>query len=466
MAEEQQKINYIYPQSGPQAALISCPCDEIFYGGARGGGKSYGILIDWLVHEKEYGKHARGGIFRRTMPELEDMQDKALQVFSGRGATYRDQKKTWSFPSGASLKMRYLDRDQDAQSYQGHEFSAMYYDEAGNWPSPEPLDKLRACLRSSHGVRPRMILTGNPGGPGHNWLKSRFIDPCPPYEIQKINIGGEVRTRVFIPSRVSDNHKINQAEYTALLQQAGPEWLVRAWLDGDWDVIAGGALDDLWRRDNHVVQPFKIPDLWSVDRSFDWGSSKPFAVCWWAESDGTPAIMADGEQMTFPAGTLFLIHEFYGWNGKPNEGCRMLNAEIAREVISHEEGLNQQGIKRVFPGPADSSIFDTIDGRRMVDEFIRYGVNWTESNKAPGSRVAGLEAIRSRLKASIQEHIEEPGLFVFDTCTHFIRTVPVLPRDTKKPDDVSTDAEDHIYDAVRYRLFARRYVSSGVKNWK
>jgi hypothetical protein len=103
-------------------------------------------------------------------------------------------------------------------------------------------------------------------------------------------------------------------------------------------------------------------------------------------------------------------------------------------------------------GPADSSIFTVEDGHCIADEMTTAGIAWTTANKSPGSRKAGWEKIRRMLKASSQRPMEEPGLLVFDTCRHFIRTVPVLPRDPKDEDDVDTDAEDHIGDAARHRL--------------
>ena len=90
------------------------------------------------------------------------------------------------------------------------------------------------------------------------------------------------------------------------------------------------------------------------------------------------------------------------------------------------------------------------------------GVEWTAADKAPGSRKAGAERLRELLAGALpksQDRREQPGLFIFATCRHFLRTVPVLPRDAKDPDDVDSSAEDHVYDETRYRITARRGLS-------
>lgn len=437
-----------------QLRFLSCPAHEVLYGGARGGGKSWATLLDWLRHEQQYGAKAKGILFRRTMPELEDMLSKAGEMFPSMGGTFKAQSKTWEFPSGARLKFRYLERDSDADRYQGHEYNWMAFEEAGNWPSPKPLDKLKACLRSAEGVRHRLVLTANPGGVGHNWLKARFIDPVPPGVFQHLPGGW---ARVYIPAKVTDNPALLRSDpgYVERIKEAaGSPEMLKAWLDGSWDIVAGGMLDDVYRAEAHELDHFDIPQGWRIDRAFDWGSSKPFSVGFWAESDGTEATLADGTRKAWPRGTLFRIGEIYGWNGRPNEGSRKLAVEVAREILAYQKEVPWGS--RVRPGPADNSIFDAENGVCIADDMAKLGVRWERSDKSPGSRRTGWEAMRRMLKACLATPMEEPGLFVFKGCRQFIRTIPTLPRDEKKPDDVDTDAEDHIADETRYRVLAVR----------
>lgn len=432
----------ISPQKGKQSALISCPANEICYGGARGGGKTYGALLDWLTHAHRYGDKAKGILFRKTYPELENVEEKASSIYPLFGGVYLTQKRTWRFPNGAVLKLRYLDKDKDADNYQGHEYNWMCFEEAGNWPRPDPLDKLRACLRSAEGVKHRLILTCNPGGVGHNWVKARYIDPCPPMKI----VGDDDWNKVYIPAKVTDNPRLLEADpqYISRLKESGPDWLVRAWLDGDWDIIAGGMFDDVWSRDVHVLKQFEIPKSWRVDRGFDWGSSKPFAVCWFAESDGTP-VTIDGQERHFPRGSVFQILELYGCEeGKPNTGIKALASEIAAKIKVIDDSIEL----RVNAGPADSAIYNTENGSSIADDMLP--IRWTKADKSAGSRVHGWQSIRRMLKNA--KTGEEAGFYVFDNCIHTIRTLPTLPRDDKKIDDIDTDSEDHIADVIRYRL--------------
>lgn len=436
-----------------QVRLLTCPANEVLYGGARGGGKSFGALLDWLRHEKVWEAKAKGILFRRTMPELEDMLSKAEELFPAAGGIFKEQSKTWVFPSGAKLKFRYLEQDKHADRYQGHEYNWMCFEEAGNWPNPKPLDKLKACLRSADGVALRLVLTANPGGVGHNWLKARFIDPVKAGKIQHLEGNW---TRVYIPAKVTDNPALLNSDpgyIERIKEAAGSPEMIKAWLDGSWDIVAGGMFDDVWRP-FHSIAPFDIPSSWRIDRSFDWGSSKPFAVGFWAESDGTEATMADGTKRGFPPRTLFRIGEIYGWNGKPNEGCRKLAVEVARDITEYQKVVPWGS--RVVPGPADNSVHDAENGVCIADDMAKLGVRWEKSDKSPGSRKTGWEAMRKMFKAAHKTPMEDPGLFVFDTCRQFIRTVPTLPRDPVKTDDVDTHSEDHIGDETRYRCLAVR----------
>lgn len=459
------------PQPGPQTALTTCPCEDVFFGGARGGGKTDGLLGDFLLHQNRYGENVRGIIFRRSYPELEKVEERAVELFRRAGADYQITKRTFTFPNGATCRLRYMDRDKDADNYQGHEYTYQGWDELGNWPDPNPVDKLMATLRSPHGIPCLRRSTGNPGGPGHNWVKMRYIDPAGPYKIHKHvipNPDGEdvVIQRVFIPATLDDNPILvkNDPTYWARVVESagGREWLLKAWRYGIWDIVAGGFFDHVWSPSHHILRPFDIPKAWRIDRSFDWGSSKPFSVGWWAESDGTTA----PNGITYPRETLFRIYEYYGWDGKrPNVGIMRADVDIARDILSYEAAW---GIRnRVLPGPADTAIFDTDVNRKgmsIAQMMAKEGVHWTPADKKPGSRIIGWEAVNRRLLAA-KEGRDEPRLYVFDRCRQFIRTVPTLQRDEKKTDDVDTNSEDHVADETRYRVMAPKR-EAATQEWR
>lgn len=452
------KASIIWKPQPKQHALLTCPVEDVFFGGARGGGKSDGLIGDWMAHAYQYGKHAKGLLIRRTYPELEELEARCLAIFSQLGARLHRHSRTWTMPwGGGNLRMRHLRTVADASLYQGHSYTWIGVDELTHWAMPEPIDLLRATLRSPAGVKCVMRHTGNPGGAGHSWVKLRYVDSAPP---MRPHMDEEHKTeRTFIPSTLDDNKVLtrNDPLYWRRVEASasGKAYLLKAWRYGLWDIAAGGIFEQVWDRDTHTIQPFIIPSGWRVDRSLDWGSSKPFCVLWFAESNGEQVTLANGQTKSYPPGTLFVIAEEYGYAGKPNAGIGGEPDLIAGRVQAMEQGLRQRLYTgHVFPGPGDDPIFDSGRGKSMAEVMQARGVMWERPSKGPGSRVTGWQAISSRLRAALVESPEQPGLYIFDTCTHLLRTLPVLPRDACNPDDVDTEAEDHAPDALRLRLLA------------
>src|SRR5690554_1587563 len=164
------------PQPGPQTSFITCPVFEVVYGGARKGGKTDGVLGEWAVHADRHQKHAKGLMIRRERTQLIDTIRRAQKLFLPLGAKWKEQDKLFVMPGGAELRMAYLESDADAEAYQGHSYTRVYIEELTNFPQPGPIMKLKATLRSAHGVPVGFRATCNPGGPGHMWVKARYID--------------------------------------------------------------------------------------------------------------------------------------------------------------------------------------------------------------------------------------------------------------------------------------------------
>lgn len=405
-----------------------------------------------------FGDHWRGVIFRREYKHLDDIVTKSKRWFNRMNPRPRFLSSTahykWVWPSGEELLFRAFATPDDYWDYHGHEYPFIGWEELTGWPSIDCYEAMKSCNRTSYqGDIPLPLLirsTTNPFGVGHNWVKAYFIDPAP---YGKPIIGDNGLKRVCIFGSIRENRFVDP-EYRQMLEGITDPNKRQAWLFGSWDITSGGMFDDLWRRETHVLPAFPVPDGWRIDRSFDWGSSRPFSVGWWAESDGLP-VMVNGQQRTFPRGTMIRIGEWYGSNGRPNEGLRMTAAAVARGIREREKAM---GIaSRVRPGPADSSIYDVTDEISIAQNMEREGVRWVPADKRPGSRKNGWELIRARLEAA---GTDKPGLYAFDTCRDFIRTVPTLPRDERDPDDVDTEAEDHVADEVRYRVLAAPRVTT------
>lgn len=460
-----------------------------------------------------YKRFWRGVIFDREYKNLDDLISKSLRWFPEfkDGARFISSKSDykWVWPSGEELLFRVLKRDSDYWGYHGQEFAFIGWNELTKFPNSNLFEMMMSCNRTSfipeehsliidgdifkrtgqvvlcppnlkrsmHYVLPEIPLevfaTCNPHGVGHNWVKKRFINAAPMGKLFKKT------TRIFNPRTQRDEdvvktqvhvfgsyreNKYLSPEYVAELASITDPNKRKAWLGGSWDIIAGGMFDDVWDSKTHVVKPFRIPSSWKIDRSFDWGSSRPFSVGWWAESDGSDFIDENGVAHSTVRGDLFRIGEWYGTNGKTNEGLRLLATDIATGIIERQLAMGIHS--RVKPGPADNSIYDTENGvsiakdmskKTRANGIIYEGVTWTRSDKSAGSRKHGWEAIRTMLSNALKKEgfvREKPGLFVFDTCTYFLDLFPILPRDETDPDDVDTDAEDHIGDEVRYKVLS------------
>ena len=445
------------PQEGSQELFLSCPIFECCYEGTRGPGKTDALLMDYAQFVgRGFGPAWNGILFREEYKELGDVVKKSKkwfrQIFPGARFLESKSDYKWVFPDGEELLFRTAKKPDDYWNYHGHEYPWLAWEELTNWPNDELYLSMMSVCRSSHPGMPRRYRsTCNPYGVGHNWVKARFIDPAPRGMVVKDKDG---RERVCIHGSIWENKILlkNDPDYIKNLQaQRGAKRA--AWLEGDWDIVAGGMFDDVWDAKVHIAIPFEIPSTWRIDRSFDWGSSKPYSVGWWAESDGCDITLNDGTKKSTQRGSLYRIAEMYGCTGKPNEGTRELASEVARKIKKFEKQLG----RTVYAGPADSSIYDTDNDNCIADDMARLGVGWKRADKRPGSRMNGWELLRERLKNSITK--EGPGLFIFNTCRHFIRTVPVLPRDKTKSDDVDTNAEDHIADETRYRVAVKMHVA-------
>lgn len=436
------------PASKPQAALLACPVFEIFFGGARGSLKTDGMLGEFAYHADRFGEHAIGLMVRRERTQLMETYERAQQIYKPLGFKFNDSDKVARGPTGARLRFAYLERDADAEAYQGHSYTRVYVEEIGNFPNSGPVLKLMATLRSPNGVPVGFRASGNPGGPGHQWVKARYIDDAPlGWKVRtfeyKNPFNGDIATRdrVFIPGKITD-HNLLGPEYIAQLQMSGSETLVRAWLLGDWNVIQGAFFPE-FDITKHVIRPMALPEHWLRFRAMDWGSAKPFSVGWYAVSDG--------ELAQFPRGALIKYREWYGMKpDEPNIGLQMTAEQVGQGIKERETD------EKIGYGVLDPSAFQVNGGPSIAERMFPYASFRPADNKrvAQAGALSGWDQVRSRLVGED----ERPMLYFFETCTNTIRTLPALQHDPDRAEDVDTDGEDHAPDETRYACMSRPYV--------
>ena len=441
--------NVVWSPQPRQADFMRCPCYEALYGGAAGGGKSDALLAEAL--RQVHIPHYRAIIFRKTYPELSELIDRSQEIYSKAfpAARYNDSKHFWRFPSGAKIYFGAMQHTRDKTKYQGKRYDFIGFDELTHFQFEEYAYMFSRNRPSGKGTRVYVRATTNPGGIGHGWVKERFITAAPPLTpiVSEYTVNtpdGEKqlkRSRMFIPATVFDNQRLmeNDPMYIANLAML-PEAEREALLYGSWDSFDGQVFrewtndpshykDRLW---THVIEPFDVPSWWHIYRGFDFGYSKPFSVGWYAVA---------------PDKCIYRIAEYYGCTGTPNKGIEINPEEIAANIKRIEsEDPNLKG--RHIIGIADPAIFEESHGESIAHMMER-APNFITFGKGDHARIAG------KMQYHYRFAFDDDGkcLFqVFNTCKHFIRTIPTLVYDQKWVEDIDTAQEDHIYDECRYVL--------------
>lgn len=462
-----------------QMQAFTSKATEILYGGGAGGGKSHLLRVAFIVWCAAI-PGLQACLFRRRYPELASNHLDGPTGFPSLLDDWVKKKKVrinYSknnivFANGSAIHLCHCQYEKDKYTHQGREIHLLGIDEGTHF-TPSMYEYLRSRCRLGALQLPKefkdcfpKIITGtNPGNISHNYFKSEFIDLLDPLEIKRMPPEKGGMLRQFIPALLADNFMLieNDPEYINKLKGLGNDALVKMMLEGDWDIIEGGAFDDVWDRKKHVLTPFKIPSSWYVDRSFDWGSAKPFSLIWWAEADGTEIQEGPYKGWCPPRDTLISINEWYGCGNKPNTGLRMSATEIAQEIREREKIIIHNYLNcstkgketmKIFGGPADSQIFSESNNNCIARDMEMQGVYWTCANKAPGTRINGLELMRARFKNGLKEknEVESPALYFFSNCKNLIAHIPTLPRDERNTEDVDSKVEDHDYDSTRYRV--------------
>lgn len=386
---------------------------------------------------------------------------------------YNETHKHFQFNNGSVLIFKSLEYDRDCEDIQGWEIHAGYVDEAGQL-TPYMLDYIISRIRlgkysktmehwksnlDGYKARlPRYALSANPGGISHHYLKTKFIEPGPPETVfydpslkNPKDPDDKGWSTMFIPATMDDNEYLD-AGYAAQFGNL-PEHMQRQLRDGDWNVVPG-AFFDCFDSQKHVIRPFKVPEHWTRFRSCDWGHATPFSVGWWAVSDGSEVTDAVGNVVSYPEGAMIRYREWYGCVKRlgmaTTKGLRLSGTELAEGILERQtenEVINYS--------VADPSMWRSDGGKSQAELALKAGVVF---QKADSQRELGWQEMYRRHKDGL--------IYIFDTCSEYIRTIPAIQADQRKPEDITQTnrgGEDHIADETRYACQSRPIIRKRTK---
>ncbi len=414
------------------------------YGGAKGGGKSHGLRTIMLLRRFEYA-NSIGYIFRKTYPELE--ANHIAPMFAHHPwlkEYYNESKRTLNLPNGSQLRFAYCEGKKDLGKFQGREMHDLGIEECGDWEY-ECYEFLRGNNRSSViGVPARTMLTANPGGKGHKWLKRLFVEKR--YE------GKEKPSDYnFVKALVEDNPMLQAADpgYAERLESIKNQMLMQAFRFGNWDIAAGQFFSE-FKRETHVLPAsFKIQDHWPRSGSYDYGFSHPASWHWSAHDED---------------GNTYIYREIVQAGLDISQQAELVNKHKDSKLIpSFWAGRDCWSQRPTL----DKSMPPTI-----AEMFAPLGIYLKPANidrKQGAARMREYFALRPIALGKLAAK-----LFILETCPITIDCItrmthnPDDPEDVLKVDSTSGDPYegDDPYDSVRHLVMSRPSLAIKPKKWR
>lgn len=397
---------------------------EIAMGGARGGGKSHSIFAQAALDDAQRVPKLKILFIRKTAISAKESFGDLIDRIIAQKVAYVLSSGVITFKNESRILLGGFHSDDDIEKFIGVEYDLIVIEEL-NQLTEEKLEKLKGSLRTSKlNWRPRMYVSFNPGGIGHNLVKHRFVLPA--------KLKEEKNTR-FISATYDDNPHLNK-EYTDYLLSLQGD-LGRAWREGDFDLFAGQFFKE-WSPSIHVCEPFTIPDEWSRAFAFDYGFNHPLSLGWYATS---------------PDGVVYKYRELHG--------SGMSYTQAAEEFVS----MTMPNEKLQY-GACDPALWakkgerdDVLSGAEV---FARRVGELTGSQprlvRAENARVTGWGVVREYLRPYLgPDNIMTAKLQVFSTCKQTIKTAPEQVHDDHVPEDMAKQDGDDCWDETRYFLMSR-----------
>ena len=431
----QQKAMELVGLTPDWAAKVDA-VNELLYGGQAGGGKSYFLraaattmCFIWpgSVHP----------IFRRTYGELEESHIRAIQteIPPEIGRYYADRHEL-RFHNGSVLAFRFCDREHDVFRYQSAEYQSLSIDESTHFTKMQ-VEYLKTRVRAPQnrfpGWRRVILYCSNPGNIGHAYFKQEFVDkgkPGIPFEVKTSFKGNTLTTkRCYLPASLTDNPALDHDAYVITLLENSDELTRKALMDGDWSIFAGRFFTE-WNEDIHIIPSFKPPSTWIKWVAIDYGFSAPFCALWFARSPDRKRVV--------------VYRELYA------KGLYDFQQAKAIRRLSKGERI------RLFIG--DTQMFNERREAGLPSIASIYLKNRIRLVRASKSRHAGWTVIKRNLYWDVKDKVL-PRLFVTVDCPNLARTIPLMVRDERNPEDLAdvvngSKTEDDACDTLRYGMMA------------
>lgn len=399
----------------------------IFFGGARGGGKTWFALAMAVLVALQFSG-IRIVIIRKSYPELQASFIQNLIAFYPDeifGYKYSDKHTSASFENGSRIDFRSCDNERDARKIKGIEYQFMIIDEA-NEHDQTTIQKLSGSLRRStarlSNFLPTLLMTGNPGGVSDIFFKTRFINPD-----QKVWDPSELKHNdryVFVPAKVTDNPYIGD-EYIDNLESLD-EALKQAWLYGNWDTFEGQFFYE-FNPDIHICESFEIPESWNRQFGIDLGFSQehPTVVLWAAQDPDD--------------GTVYIYREYEGHTNIE---------QYANDIHFYQTG---ELIGQMWADPSMwvSKTKDDYSSETPAFIFTRKGLPIMPANN---NRINGWRILKQWLHWTSRK---PPKLKIMETCPRLIQVLPALKYSSvgSRIEDLDTRQRyDDYADALRYLM--------------
>ena len=413
-----------------QKKFIDATESEVLFGGAAGGGKSYGQMVDALLFALKY-PGSKQLVLRRTFAELDkSLIRTSLSLFPREIYSFNSSYHTGRFKNGSVIDFGYCAAEIDVYQYQSAEYDVIRFDELTHFTESQYI-YLISRVRGANSYPKQIKSSTNPGGIGHSWVKARFVDPSPAGESF---IGDDGMKRIFIPSLLDDNRflSIGDPGYRQRLL-ALPDREKKALLYGDWNIFEGQYFTEFDPRE-HIVSPFEIPPSWRKYRTIDYGLDR-LACLWIAAS---------------PGGVCYVYREFCKSN--------LTISQAAREICDRTPACEE-----IYATLAPPDLFSRSQetGKTKATLFSEFGVNFT---KTSNDRECGWLAVKELLIGGDGRQ----RVKFFSSCTEIIKCLPALTVDKIRPTDCSTEPHEitHAPDALRgFAIFYTRpaEVKVGIK---